>query len=213
MISKKSLYIITLYILITSLLLNVYFIINTNKLKGKEVSNAEQSIALIDEKDKKIDELEMKLKIETSKNKNETKEIGTKKKDKEKSKNNKSNKELYNASKRFVEYVFNTDAETYSHRKKNAHNYMTDDLIDIVFASDGIAENEIGLNVKVNKIEVFLNEEQNEQKAIVYYNLTREITSINFEEDSDNYVKLTFINENGINKVSEIEAINIRGGV
>lgn len=120
--------------------------------------------------------------------------------------------EIVNAASHFIEYGFNSDPSTYVTRKQNASNYMTDELVETIFASDGVDEEAMNVRTEVNGLQVFI-ESDNEEEAVVHYSLSMEILDSGYKEISDNYVKLQFTAEDGQLKVKAIEALNVVGGV
>lgn len=209
--SRKYLLIFITFLLLISLSANVY---SFNKMTGKNDDNKrniEKYISQINEKDAEIKEL--KKQITSSKNTEKTTNLdgennsSTENIDGEVEQNN----ELINTAVRFIEYVFNSSPETYVTRKQNAHHYMTDEIIQTLFTSDGTDEVTINLRSTVKDIKVYLSETEDE--ALVYYSASRELLNVNVEEEKEYYVKLEFKTEDGVRKVSKIHTITVVGGV
>ena len=121
--------------------------------------------------------------------------------------------DILNTAQRFVEYVFETDPETYVTRKKMALNYMTSSLYETLYPSDGVDEEQQKVAVNIKEINVFA-DGKNENEAIVHYVYKEEILTSGYEEEKEMYVKLSFEVEGDQLKVAEIEPLeNEYGGI
>lgn len=118
--------------------------------------------------------------------------------------------EMKNSAERYIEFAYNVNADNYATLKKNAHNYMTGDMVDTLYSSDGINEDKINLTTKVSDIEIY--ESENSKSVIASYNMTLDFNN-GYEEKSENFILLNFKIQDGIYKVSSIQAINDIGGV
>ena len=176
-----------------------------NKRNGMILSKKEEEISVLKEKIETITlENEVKIKQESDSETEEKEEISEEIEVKKIS-------DLENAAERFIDYTFNVNEENYATVKTNAENYMTDEMVETLFASDGIAEDEINLKTSVENIEVFTTNED-EGKAIVQYEINLDYGN-GFKESLKPFVLLYFTSENGKLKVSELQAINDIGGI
>lgn len=210
--NKKNMLILLTIITIISLSANVY---SFNKLSNEESEINKRNGMILSKKDEEIKTLEDE--IETLKIANEnTKEKNVIKKSDEIEVISDENEvaeitELENAAERFVDYTFNVNEENYVTVKNNAGNYMTDEMVETLFSSEGISEDEMKITTTVDDIEVFT-ANADEGKAIVQYEVTLDYGN-GYEENLKPFVLLYFTNENGNLKVSEVQAINEVGGI
>lgn len=208
--SIKNIFILTLVICLISLSANIYSFKKLKNNSQEENKTVENYKRLLEKQRQEIltlnDEKKQGSSIKPTKIKNNTQERNDSNHTKIKT------TELENAATRFIEYAFNSSPETYSLRKKNAHNYMTDSLIKTIFTSDGIDEKSQDIETKAGKITVF-SKSNDEKECIVFYNLQMEIISSGYKEENQNYVKLKFKKVDGKLKVATIEPINVVGGV
>lgn len=210
--NKKYWLILLVIVILLSMTANVY---SFNKLSNEESEVNKRNGMILTKKEEEITGL--KEEIETLNSRNEEKSI-------EKSNENveetepiseevevKEISDLENAAERFIDYTFNVNEENYATVKTNAENYMTDEMVETLFASDGISEEEINLKTSVDNIEVFTANED-EGKAIVQYEINLDYGN-GFKESLKPFVLLYFTSENGKLKVSELQAINDIGGI
>ena len=125
---------------------------------------------------------------------------------------NEKNKDLLNASKRFIEYAYNVTPENYTMLKQNADKYMTENLASTLFASDGIDEAAMNIQTVVKDIKVYVESDETKE-AVVHYTFDLEFLNNGYKETNDSYVLLKFKEVGGTIKVSEIKAINNIGGI
>lgn len=116
-------------------------------------------------------------------------------------------KSILNIAERYLEFAFNSTPENYVTRKNNAHNYMTDDMVDLIFQSDGVDED---FYMKIKNIKLYKNDDSTEE-VIAYYESEIETYETKNVEKNYNYVLLKFKEEKGITKISNIIPINIWG--
>lgn len=210
--NKKNMLILLTIITIISLSANVY---SFNKLSNEESEINKRNGMILSKKDEEIKKMEDE--IETLKIENEnTKEKKVIKESDEIEVISDENEvaeitELENAAERFVDYTFNVNEENYVTVKNNAGNYMTDEMVETLFSSEGISEDEMKITTTVDDIEVFT-ANADEGKAIVQYEVTLDYGN-GYEENLKPFVLLYFTNENGNLKVSEVQAINEVGGI
>lgn len=207
---NKNIFVGVVILLVISISANIY---SFNKLNGNSSKDNKQIVEyqkILTEKNIEIAELNEKL-MSKKDNKNTQNELVP---DDNSTSENTSNieQELKNSASHFIEYAFNSSPSTYVTKKQHAANYMTDELVQTIFSSDGLDETVQNVETKVNKIKVYV-EPGEEDECIVYYNLSLKILSSNYEETSDHYVKLKFKTDKNMIRVSEIEAINITGGI
>lgn len=202
-------------LLIISVAANVY---SFNKLSDEESEINKQNTILLEKKEEEIANLkeelfasnnQVKAQKETTDNNNtdNNKAINSS----ENSAANTSMENLINSAYRFVDYTYNVNSENYATAKQNASNYMTDELVETLFSSDGIDESQFKLTTNVNDIEVYLNS-QNDNQVIVNYNIEMDFGN-GYKEKQNDFVLLHFVEENGLYKVKKIESINNIGGV
>ena len=209
---KKSILIFLAIIAVLSVAANVY---SFGKLSNEESEINKKNGIVLSKKDEEITSL--KEQIEILKSKKET--FIVKETSEEKEEIEQINEEievtkiteLANAAERFIDYTFNVNEENYATVKNNAKNYMTEEMMATLFASDGISEDEMNLTTTVEEIEVFTADED-EGKAIVQYEINLDYGN-GYKENLKPFVLLYFVSENGKLKVSEIQAINDIGGI
>lgn len=212
-LTKKSLIFFLSFILIISLLANFYSFSNKNQASenlNNEIDKYKQEVIKKNAEIKKLNEEVTEIKeskIETLKNQTEEQTPDEVIEESE----NSIEDNYVNAAKKFIEYAFTSDAETYTTRKKLAQNYMTDDLIETLFPSDGVDENKQKLNTNVEQMTVYKNPD-NEEEVLVYYVLNEEIKSTGYKETVKKYVKLNLVNEANVIKVSKVESLNMDDG-
>lgn len=207
--TKKGWLVPLLIILAISLAANVYSFTRETEKGGKEKGGTTHYESELVEKKKEIETLRKELETkstpapevakadtETAVSAPETEVSG-----------------IINTAQRFIEYVFESDPETYVTRKKMALNYMTDSLYETLYSSDGVDEEQQKVAVDIKKVNVFVDSES-ENEAIVHYVYKEEILASGYEEEKEMYVKLSFEVEDGKLKVAEIEPLeNEYGGI
>lgn len=207
--TRKSLFIPLLIILAISLAANVY---SFTKEDEKGAATAEQ-----------VSQYEIELLEKEQTNKTLQQELNTAKAAAPAASENETTTappdseagtpDILNAASRFVEYAFETDPETYVTRKKMAINYMTDNLYETLYSSDGVDEEQQEVAVDIKKVNVYAASE-NENEAIVHYVYKEEILASGYKEEKEMYVKLLFEVEDNQLKVAEIEPLeNDYGGI
>lgn len=210
--NKKSIIVILAMIIILSLSANVY---SFNKLSNEESEINKRNGLALSKKDEEISALKEEMEIlKTKKETASIKETSDKKEEVEPINEEievVEITELENAAERFVDYTFNVNEENYATVKNNAENYMTEEMVATLFASDGISEDEMNLTTTVEEIEVFTTD-ADEGKAIVQYEINLDYGN-GYKENLKPFVLLYFVSENGKLKVSELQAINDIGGI
>lgn len=204
--SKKSLIILLVFTVVISVAANVYSFGNRNEVSNGLREKINQYESQSKEKDKTISEL--KLQVSNLK-KSDTGIVENEKNSEEANENDQDNHEdkIINTAYRFIEYAFDSNPETYVSRKKMAREYMTDDLFETLYSADGVDEYKQNLITEVERMNVYLNPE-NENEAIVHYVLNEEIPSSGYKETIEKYVTLKFISKDNQLKVSHIDSIN-----
>lgn len=207
---NKTYWLILLVVVgLISMTANIY---SFNKLSNEESEVNKRSSMVLSEKEEEISVL--KEEIETIKL--ESKEKNNEETETETEANTevidiKEISDLENAAERFIDYTFNVNEENYATVKINAENYMTDEMVETLFVSNGISEDEINLKTSVKNIEVYTANED-EGKAVVQYEINLDYGN-GFKENLKPFVLLFFTTENGKLKVSELQAINEIGGI
>jgi hypothetical protein len=201
-INTKGVLIPVVIICIISIAANFY---TFNQLAAAKTENTKVNDILVEKKAETIKELGNE-----SNNKNEITQ-GTDIQENDKSVNNKQ-KELINAATHFIEYTYNVSPENYVMLKQNASHYMTDNLIDTLFASDGLDETTSNIKTSVKSRKVFV-ESDATNEAIVHYTFDLEYLNNGYKETNSSYVLLKFKEIDGAIKVSELQAITDIGGV
>jgi len=202
-------------LLVISVSANVY---SFNKLSNKESEINKKNTVLLEKKEDEI----LSLKDEISTLNNQLKSQNETSENNNTGNSNESNSEanslpntsmenLVNTAYRFVDYTYNVNSENYATAKQNASNYMTDELVETLFSSDGIDDSKFKLTTKVKDIEVYLNS-KNDKQAIVNYNVEMDFGN-GYEEKLNEFNLLYFVEEDGVYKVKKIEAINNIGGI
>lgn len=209
---KKSIIIILAMVAILSVSANVY---SFSKLSNEESEINKRNGLVLSKKDEEISSLKEEMEILKSKKENASVEETSDKKEEIEPINEDIEvtkiTELENAAERFVDYTFNVNEENYATVKNNAENYMTEEMVATLFASDGISEDEMNLTTTVEEIEVFTTD-ADEGKAIVQYEINLDYGN-GYKENLKPFVLLYFVSENGKLKVSELQAINDIGGI
>lgn len=206
--SMKHILFLVSFILLISLAANVYNYTKEEATSNQEVPSSQTTTSGLLEKEEQINSLKEQIKQqEESDGETETEEVPTS------IEGNQDVAEIVNASRRFIEYAFESDSETYVTRKKKAKNYMTDSLYETLYPSDGEDENLQKIVIDIKKINVFTDFES-EGEAIVHYTYNEKITSSGYEEDHELYAKLFFVVEENQLKVDRIEPLeNEYGGI
>lgn len=196
MIKKNGFLIIISFFLLLSILANIYSF-NRIENSNNEYINEIKSL-------KKENKELIQSNNEEEKN-NVTRESKDNDSDSENDENKEEEDELKeenNTITKFVEYVFNTDEDSYTTRKKIAKEYMTDDLFETYFSSDSIDSEEMKINVEVKEVEVFHGYEND--NAIVRYVIQESKAEGEYQEEIEKY---SFIKLND-GKVSEINSLS-----
>ncbi len=206
--SMKHILFLVSFSLLISLAANVYIFTREEAASNQEESTSLTNTSELLEKEEQIDSLKEQLeKQKESNDETESEEVPVNIED------NQNAKEITNASKRFIEYAFESDSETYVTRKKMAKNYMTDNLYETLYPADGEDENLQDIVIDIKKINVFTDFES-ENEVIVHYTYNEKIASSGYEEDRELYAKLFFIVEENQLKVDRIEPLeNEYGGI
>ena len=114
---------------------------------------------------------------------------------------------LVNTTKRYLEYAFNLNPDNYVTAKNNAHNYMTDEMIDIIFVSDGVDED---FYMQIKNIKVYTTDATNKE-VIAYYESEIETYDTTYVEKNYNYILLKFVEEDSTLKIASLTPINVAG--
>lgn len=207
-LTQKSLLILLAFLFAISLAGNVYSFSTGNGENEEAESQLTQYESKLVEKEKTIASLQKELDAKEIASPVETEEVEQAAPETETAPT-----ELINTAQRFVEYAFETDPETYIARKKLAQNYMTENLYEILYASDGLAGEQQEIAVNINEVTVFP-DAHDELEAIVFYTYEEEIRSSGYKEQKERYVKLSFTIEGNQLKVVAIEPLeNDYGGI
>lgn len=105
--------------------------------------------------------------------------------------------DLVNTTKRYLEYAFNV----------NPDNYMTDEMINIIFVSEGV---DADFSMQIKNIKVYTTDEKTKE-VIAYYESEIETYDTTYVEKNYNYVLLKFIEENDTLKIASLTPINVAG--
>lgn len=195
-------------VLVLSLSGNIY---SFKKLANNESERHERYAKLLEEKEKEISDLQQEVlalenqpDIQNGENTKKSDNGGY-------SSGNQSTENLKNTARRFIEYTYNVNSENYVTAKQNASHYMTDELTETLFPSDGLDESQFKSTTKVSNIHVYLNSED-DKKVIVSYDLKIDYKN-GYVEKRNDFVLLHMVETGGIYKVKGIEPINNIGGV
>lgn len=193
----KMILIPLLILLILSTSANVY--------SFKKLANGtDESKQLLEKKDKEIANLEeMIVSLENDFKVSEKEKITTD----ETQQNVSEESNLINTATRYLEYAFNVNPDNYVTAKNNAHNYMTDEMIDIIFVSDGVDED---FYMQIKNIKVYTTDTTN-REVIAYYESEIETYDTTYVEKNYNYVLLKFVEEDGKLKIASLIPINVTG--
>lgn len=193
-----------LILLFLSISANVY---SFNKISTKTNSH----IDLLEEKDKEINSLKTELskaeKTAASEKKDIEQEHDTHDAEQQNIANSSSDKEIINAAKRYLEFALNINPENYATAKQQAHNYMTDQMVEFLYSSDGL-DNDV--HMKIKNIKIYTTDETNKE-VIAYYESEIETYETKHPHKNYNYVLLQLEEDENILKVSNISPINIAG--
>lgn len=105
--------------------------------------------------------------------------------------------DLVNTTKRYLEYAFNV----------NPDNYMTGEMINIIFVSEGV---DADFSMQIKNIKVYTTDEKTKE-VIAYYESEIETYDTTYVEKNYNYVLLKFIEENDTLKIASLTPINVAG--
>lgn len=200
-------------ILVISFSANIY---SFNKLSNEDSEINKVNIKLLEEKEKEIEELKEKIAVLENMPESETHHDGTEISEENNngsdfSQQDKITKNLINAANKFIDYAFNVNSENYMTAKQNASRYMTNELVETLFPSDGLDESQFKSVTKVKNIQVYLNS-KNQKEVIVNYDIETDYKN-GYVEKRNDYVLLHLIEEDGFYKVTQIEPVNNVGGV
>lgn len=115
--------------------------------------------------------------------------------------------DLVNTTKRYLEYAFNVNPDNYMTAKNNAQNYMTEEMIDTIFVSEGV---DADFSMQIKNIKVYTTDEKTKE-VIAYYESEIETYDTTYVEKNYNYVLLKFIEENDTLKIASLTPINVAG--
>lgn len=200
------------FILIISLVFNVYSIISKdsadNGALNQEKETEQQYESELVEKEEAIASLQEELEAKEG-----TAPVEAEEAEQAASEDGAEPDEIINTAQRFIEYAFESDPESYATRKKLALNYMTESLYETLYPADGMDQEQQKIAIDIKEVNVFANG-QNENEAIVHYTYSEEIRSSGYEEDKEIYAKLSFTVEGNLLKVAEIKPLeNEYGGI
>ena len=185
----------TLIILILSISANFY---SFNKLSTQQ---KEQSTAIQDD-----ESVTHKTSTSTTKSQNVEIEDSTQA-------NLNDEKSLKNSAERFLDFSFNINPDNYVSAKKNAKKYMTNELFEIIFPSDGIDPD---FKMNIDNVQIFTSDRENEVVAIYQSNLetyeTKELSELKDKvvtNKSINYVLIKLEREGDEYKVNSFTPIKV----
>lgn len=185
----------TLIILILSISANFY---SFNKLSTQQ---KEQSTAIQDD-----ESVTYKTSTSTTKSQNVEIEDSTQA-------NLNDEKSLKNSAERFLDFAFNINPDNYVSAKKNAKKYMTNELFEIIFPSDGIDPD---FKMNIDNVQIFTSDRENEVVAIYQSNLetyeTKELSELKDKvvtNKSINYVLIKLEREGDEYKVNSFTPIKV----
>lgn len=208
--TKKTLVILLVFTTIISIAANIYSFGKRNEVNSELSGKLNHYQSETKQKDKIIQGLNNQISsLEKSKSGEVSKEQDSEKKTDVSQINNAD--KLVNTAHRFIEYAFDNNPETYVARKKMARDYMTDELFETLYSADGVDENKQDIKIEVERVNVYLNAE-NDDEVIVYYILNEEIPSSGYKETIEKYVTLKFVSKENKLKVSRIDSINNNDG-
>ena len=213
---KKGLSVILIMVLVISMAANFF---SFNKLTSAEEETNQKAKLLLEEKEQEIGKLNDEISSLNKEKQGAASNENTEKVEREvkgtttESEAEKSGgqKGIVNSAERFIDYIYNVTPDNFSMVKQNADNYMTEEMIQTLFPSDGIDEKESDLKTSATDIKVFMEGEGNKQ-AVVSYNFELEFISSGYKEQESSYVLLDFEQEGGTYKVSKLTPINSMKG-
>jgi len=122
-------------------------------------------------------------------------------------------KSLKNSAERFLDFSFNVNPDNYVSAKKNAKKYMTNELFEIIFPSDGIDPD---FKMNIDNVQIFTSDRENEVVAIYQSNLetyeTKELSELKDKvvtNKSINYVLIKLEREGDEYKVNSFTPIKV----
>lgn len=122
-------------------------------------------------------------------------------------------KSLKNSAERFLDFSFNVNPDNYVSAKKNAKKYMTNELFEIIFPSDGIDSD---FKMSIDNVQIFTSDRENEVVAIYQSNLetyeTKELSELKDKvvtNKSINYVLIKLEREGDEYKVNSFTPIKV----
>lgn len=110
---------------------------------------------------------------------------------------------------RFISFAFTWEDGTYTTRKRQASQYMSDSIKRTLFASSG---SDSKFTASVSDIEVFPNRDDPEH-CLVRFERTLTIDSNGYKETSDELVELTFTLQENRYIVEEMKDLQTSGGI
>ncbi|MDW2886722.1 hypothetical protein [Exiguobacterium artemiae] len=113
------------------------------------------------------------------------------------------------SAERFITFAFTWEDGTYPTRKRQAAQYMSESIKQMLFASSGSNSK---FTASVADIEVFPNRDDPEH-CLVRFKRTLTIDSNGYEETSDELVELTFTHQDGRFIVDQMKSLKSSGGV
>ena len=214
--NQKSVIILLAILMVFSVSANVY---SFNTLSNEESEINKRNAAVLENREKEISELRKEVESLSTQNKeSKTEEITLENSEDQENTETENEQieikkisELENAAERFIDYTFNVNEENYATVKSNAENYMTKEMVETLFSSDGLDDAEINLTTTVDKVDVYTANEDSEQ-AIVHYEIELDYGN-GYKEKLKPFVLLYFVIEDGKLKVSKLQAINDIGGI
>lgn len=213
---KKGLPVILIMVLVISLAANFF---SFNKLTSAKEETNKQAKQLLEEKEQEIGKLNDEISSLEKEKKGAANNENTEKIEEEVKGTTMGNgaeqsgeqKDLLNSAERFIDYIYNVTPDNFAVVKQNADHYMTGEIIQTLFPSNGIDEKGSDLKTSATDIKVFVEGERDKQ-AIVSYNFELEFISNGYKEQDSAYVLLDFEHDGESYKVSNLTPIsNMKG--
>lgn len=164
--------------------------------------------------DERVEMLEKELLIMEAKLKEKDKEFNLNSVDSIKEIRESDEGKIINSTKRFIEFIYDNQAENYVIRKKDALNYMNEEMVQMFFPSDNAIEN--NKEVVVSDIEVYakkdiLDEDNSNKTTIVTYKLNVSLEENIYSEPLKVYMEVSLEEDNDTYKVSNIREFGNEG--
>lgn len=164
--------------------------------------------------DERVEMLEKELLIMEAKLKEKDKEFNSNSVDSIKEIRESDEGKIINSTKRFIEFIYDNQAENYVIRKKDALNYMNEEMVQMFFPSDNAIEN--NKEVVVSDIEVYakkdiLDEDNSNKTTIVTYKLNVSLEENIYSEPLKVYMEVSLEEDNNTYKVSNIREFGNEG--